>query len=71
MRILDQYIAKSFLVGYLISFFVLLGLRTIIDLFVNLDKFAKHADLVRGPFCGRQPRITGSTRPSIFATSPA
>ncbi len=45
MRILDRYIAKSFLVGYLISFFVLIGLRTIIDLFVNLDKFAKHADL--------------------------
>jgi lipopolysaccharide export system permease protein len=45
MRILDRYIAKSFLIGYLISFCVLMGLRVIIDLFVNLDEFAEHADL--------------------------
>jgi len=45
MKILDRYIAKSFLVGYAISFFVLIGLRIIIDLFVNLDEFAEHADL--------------------------
>ena len=45
MKILDRYIAKSFLVGYLISFFVLIGLRTVIDLFVNLDEFAGHTDL--------------------------
>ena len=40
MKILDRYIAKSFLTGYLISFGVLIGLRVIIDLFVNLDEFA-------------------------------
>jgi len=43
MRILDRYIAKSFLIGYVISFCVLIGLRVIIDLFVNLDEFAEHA----------------------------
>lgn len=45
MRILDRYIAKSFLVGYAIAFCVLIGLRIIIDLFVNLDEFTEHADL--------------------------
>ncbi len=45
MKTLDRYIAKNFLIGYAISFFVLLGLRIIIDLFVNLDEFAEHADL--------------------------
>jgi lipopolysaccharide export LptBFGC system permease protein LptF len=44
MKILDRYIAKSFLIGYVISFCVLIGLRVIIDLFVNLDEFAEHAD---------------------------
>ena len=45
MKILDRYIAKSFLIGYAISFCVLIGLRIIIDLFVNLDEFTEHADL--------------------------
>jgi len=45
MKILDRYIAKSFLIGYLISFCVLIGLRILIDLFVNLDEFAEHSDL--------------------------
>jgi lipopolysaccharide export system permease protein len=45
MKILDRYIAKNFLIGYVISFFVLIGLRVIIDLFVNLDEFAENADL--------------------------
>ncbi len=45
MKILDRYIAKNFMIGYAISFFVLIGLRIIIDLFVQLDEFAKHADL--------------------------
>jgi lipopolysaccharide export LptBFGC system permease protein LptF len=43
MKILDRYIAKSFLIGYAIAFCVLIGLRVIIDLFVNLDEFAEHA----------------------------
>ncbi len=45
IKILDKYIAKNFLTGYGISFAVLIGLRVIIDLFVNLDQFTEHADL--------------------------
>jgi lipopolysaccharide export system permease protein len=45
MKILDRYVAKSFLIGYAIAFAVLIGLRIIIDLFVNLDEFAEHAEL--------------------------
>ncbi|HUV41667.1 MAG TPA: LptF/LptG family permease, partial [Sedimentisphaerales bacterium] len=45
MKILDKYVAKNFLIGYGISFCVLMGLRIVIDLFVNLDEFAEHADL--------------------------
>ena len=45
MKILDKYVAKNFLIGYAIAFSVLIGLRIIIDLFVNLDEFTEHADL--------------------------
>ena len=45
MKILDKYIAKNFIIGYLISLMVLVGLRIVIDLFVNLDEFAEHANL--------------------------
>jgi lipopolysaccharide export system permease protein len=45
MKKLDKYITKNFLIGYAISFCVLMGLRIIIDLFVNLDEFAEHTDL--------------------------
>ncbi len=45
MSILDKYVAKNFLVGYAIAFCVLIGMRIIIDLFVNLDEFTEHADL--------------------------
>jgi lipopolysaccharide export system permease protein len=45
MKILDRYVAKNFLVGYFIAFCVLVGLRIIIDLFVNLDEFTENADL--------------------------
>jgi len=45
MKILDRYVAKNFLIGYAIAFCVLIGLRVIIDLFVNLDEFTKRADL--------------------------
>jgi lipopolysaccharide export system permease protein len=41
MKILDRYIAKSFLTGYAIAFCVLIGLRIVIELFVNLDEFAE------------------------------
>lgn len=42
MKILDRYIARNFLTGYAIAFCVLMGLRILIDLFVNLDEFAEH-----------------------------
>ena len=45
MKILDRYIAKNFMIGYIIAFCVLIGLRIIIELFVNLDEFAERADL--------------------------
>jgi lipopolysaccharide export system permease protein len=45
MKILDKYIAKNFLVGYAIAFGVLIGLRIIIELFVNLDEFTEKADI--------------------------
>ena len=44
MKILDRYIAKNFLIGYLISFAVLIGLRIMIDLFVNIDEFTEAPD---------------------------
>jgi lipopolysaccharide export system permease protein len=45
MKILDKYVAKNFVIGYCIAFCVLIGLRIIIDLFVNLDEFAEHPEL--------------------------
>jgi len=45
MKVLDKYIAKNFLIGYAIAFCVLIGLRIIIELFVNLDEFTEHAEL--------------------------
>lgn len=45
MKILDKYIAKNFLIGYIISFSVLIGLMVIVDLFSNLDEFAEHKDM--------------------------
>jgi len=45
MKILDRYVMKNFLIGYAIAFCVLIGLRIIIDLFVNLDEFTEHIDL--------------------------
>jgi len=46
MKILDRYIAKNFLIGYAIAFCVLIGLRLIIELFVNLDEFAENAEFL-------------------------
>ena len=43
MKTLDKYIAKNFLISYAIAFGVLVGLRIVIDLFVNLDEFTENA----------------------------
>jgi len=45
MKTLDKYVAKNFVVGYVIAFCVLIGLRIIIDLFLSLDEFTEHMDL--------------------------
>jgi len=45
MKILDKYVVKNFLIGYAIAFCVLIGLRVVIDLFVNLDEFTEHPEL--------------------------
>jgi lipopolysaccharide export system permease protein len=45
MKILDKYVAKNFLIGYVIAFGVLIGMRITIDLFANLDEFTEHANL--------------------------
>ena len=45
MKILDRYIATNFLIGYAIAFCVLIGLRIVVDLFVNLDEFTEHTDM--------------------------
>ncbi len=42
MKKLDRYIAKNFLIGYAIAFCVLVGMRILIDLFVNLDEFTEN-----------------------------
>jgi len=47
-KILDRYIIKNFLIGYAISFSVLIGLRIIIELFTKLDEFTERADLGAG-----------------------
>jgi len=44
MKILDRYVAKNFIIGYIIAFCVLLGMRIIIDLFVNIDEFVENVD---------------------------
>lgn len=43
MKILDKYVIKNFLIGYAVAFSVLIGLRVIIDMFVNLDEFTEQS----------------------------
>ncbi len=45
MKILDRYVARNYLTGYAIAFAVFIGLRMMIDLFVNLDEFTEHTDV--------------------------
>jgi lipopolysaccharide export system permease protein len=44
MKKLDKYIGLNFIVSYAIAFFVLIGLRIIVDLFINIDEFAERVD---------------------------
>lgn len=41
MKILDRYIIRNFLTSALVWFVVFMSLRTLADLFVNMDEFAK------------------------------
>lgn len=41
MKILDRYVAKNFLFGYMITLLLMVGLFMTIDLFLNLDEFAE------------------------------
>ena len=43
MKILDKYVIKNFLIGYAVAFGVLIGLRVIIDMFINLDEFTEQS----------------------------
>ena len=52
MKTLDKYVAKNFLTGYLIAFTVLIGLRMMIDMFINLDEFTERPDLGFWDICG-------------------
>ncbi len=45
MKTLDKYVVKNFLTGYAIAFSVLMGLRIMIDLFVNIDEFTENIDM--------------------------
>lgn len=48
MKILDRYVTKNFLTGYVIAFAVLMGLRIMIDLFINIDEFTERSELAVG-----------------------
>ena len=41
VRIIDRYVAREFLISYLIALVVVLGLRIILDLFVEFDEFVE------------------------------
>jgi lipopolysaccharide export LptBFGC system permease protein LptF len=41
MKILDRYVVRSFLTSALLWFVVMMSLRIVVDLFVNMDEFAK------------------------------
>jgi lipopolysaccharide export LptBFGC system permease protein LptF len=45
MSIIDRYVARTFLSGYLILMLVGIGLYTLTDLLVNVDEFAKDETL--------------------------
>lgn len=44
MRTLDRYVLRNFLSAALVWFVVLMSLRIVVDLFVNMDEFAKRSD---------------------------
>lgn len=77
MKILDKYIARNFIVGYVIVLIVLMGLCIVIDLFINLDEFAELSDLGArkvlsnmAMYYGAQLRFTSDIWPVSLPSSP-
>ena len=60
MKTLDRYIARNFIVGYLISFSVLMGLCIVVDVFVNVDEWAENVDRGLLPLVIRLGQFYGS-----------
>ncbi|MBN1845591.1 MAG: LptF/LptG family permease [Sedimentisphaerales bacterium] len=44
LQIMDRYVAREFLVSYVIALLVVLGLRIILDLFIEFDEFIEPKD---------------------------
>lgn len=42
--ILDRYVAREFITGYLVSLGVVLGLRMVLDMFITFDEFIESGD---------------------------
>jgi len=53
VKILDRYVAREFLLSYVVALCVVLGLRLLLDLFVQFDEFVE----ARGP-AGRPDALT-------------
>lgn len=60
MRILDQYIVKSFAVNFVVSLAVLLSIYVLLDLFFNFDEFTHETGLSFGGLLAALMRYYGS-----------
>ncbi len=47
--ILDRYVAREFITGYLVSLGVVLGLRVVLDLFIEFDELIEPRGDQRSP----------------------
>ncbi len=50
MKTLDRYIVRNFLSAAILWFLILMSLRGVIDMFVNMDEFAKAASMRKETF---------------------
>jgi lipopolysaccharide export system permease protein len=66
MRILDRYIARNFIIGYIIVLIVLIGLCVVIDLFINLDEFAEQSGLGAWKVLGNMATYYGAQSALYF-----
>ncbi len=65
-QILDRYVAGEFLFGYLVALGVVLGLRVMVDLFVQFDEFVEAKDNIRPGLIQVVGYIAGYYGPKIF-----